>query len=119
MGLLDKFKKKEPVNIDFNEVTSNEKAIELAKKGILAPLYMMPLRFGGQESPMNRLFVPPEVVQLKDRYDDMVEQLLRQEKVTGYSCTPEYKDASFIPAKLNIVANKDGQAVFTETINIW
>lgn len=65
------------------------------------------------------MFVPPVVVVLKDRYDDMVEDLLIQEKVNGYSCIPEYKEKNFIPSKLTIVAKKDGVSVFTETINIW
>lgn len=119
MGLFDFMKKKDTVNIDLAEVDSNEKAMELAKKGILSPLYLMPLRFNGEESVRNRLYVPPVIVELKDRYDDIVEDLLVQGKVSGYSCTPEYKGNSFIPSKLTIVASKDGSPVFTETINIW
>ena len=76
MGLFDFLKKKEEVVVNFEEIDSNEKAMELAKKGALAPLYLMPLRFNGLESVENRLFVPKEVVKLKDRYDDMVEDLL-------------------------------------------
>jgi len=119
MGVFDFLKKKDEVKIDFAEVDSNEKAMELAKKGILSPLYLMPLRFNGEESARNRLFVPPVVVELKDRYDDMVEELLVQGKVSGYSCTPEYKGNSFIPAKLTIVASQNQEPVFTQTINIW
>ena len=119
MGLFDFMKRKSDVTPDFSEIDSNEKAIELAKKGILSPLYLMPLRFHGEESDRNRLFVPRTVVTLKDRYDDMVEELLVQGKVSGYSCTPEYKGKSFVPSKLTIVASKDKEPVFTQTINIW
>lgn len=119
MGLFDFMKKKETVKPDFSEIDSNEKAMELAKKGVLSPVYLMPLRFNGEESARNRLFVPPVVVELKDRYDDMVEDLLVQGKVSGYSCTPEYKGNSFVPSKLTIVASKDKEPVFTQTINIW
>ena len=119
MGLFDKFKKKQYDMPDFREIDSNEKAISLANKGILKPLYLMPLRFNGEESAGNRLFVPPVVVELKDRYDDMVEELLVQGKVSSYSCTPEYKGESFIPFRLKIVAGKDGEDIFTEVINIW
>lgn len=79
----------------------------------------MPLRFNGQQIPQNTLYVPPFVVELKDRYDEMVEDLLRQEKVNGYRCNPEYRGNSFVPCSLNIVASKDGKPIFTETINIW
>ena len=119
MGLFDKFKKKETNQLDFSEVDSMDKAIELANKGILEPLYLMPLRFNGEESARNRLFVPPVVVELKDRYDDMVEELLEQEKVDGYACMPHYKGNSFIPSELTIVARKEGKDIFTQTIHIW
>lgn len=119
MGLFDLFKKGEKKDVDLSEVDSNDKVMELAKKGILAPLYLMPLRFNGEESVSNRLFVPPAVVALKDRYDDMVEKLLMEGKVNGYSCTPEYKGHSFVPSKIQIVAKKDGEPVFSETIHVW
>ena len=115
MGLFDKFKKK----LDFTQVDSNEKVMGLAKQGVLFPLYCMPLRFNGEESARNRLYVPKDIVALKDRYDDMVESLLRQGKINGYSCTPQYKGQSFVPSELTIEAKKDGEPVFTETIHIW
>lgn len=117
MGIFDKLKQKN--EISFIDVDSNEKAIDLANKGILKPLYLIPLRFNGEESAQNRVFVPQAIVELKDRYDDIVEELLIQEKVNGYLCTPEYKGNSFIPSKISLVAKKDGIPVFTETINIW
>ena len=96
MGFFDFLSKKKDsgeapgAGPDFSGVDA-EKAGELARQGVLAPLYMMPLRFGGEESARNCLFVPPVVVALKDRCDDMVEDLLRQEKVNGYQCLPEYQ----------------------------
>ena len=117
MGLFDKFKKKN--ELSFIDVDSNEKAIDLANKGILRPLYLVPIRFNGEESPLNRVFVPQSIVELKDRYDDIVEESLVQEKVNGYSCTPEYKGNSFISSKICLVAKNDGNPIFTEIINIW
>ncbi len=119
MGLFDMFKKKEIVMPNFEEIDSNEKAMEYVKKGVLYPLYLMPLRFNGVDSIENTLFVPKVAVELKDRADDMVENLLRQGKVTGYSCTPEYKGKSFVPCKLTVEANMKGESVLKETINIW
>ena len=94
-------------------------AAELGRQGVLAPLYMMPLRFGGEESERNRLWVPPAAVELKDRWDGMVEQLLRQGKVNGYACTPEYKGDSFVPSRITVEAKMDGRPVFTESVSIW
>lgn len=105
MGLFDFFKKNDNIEINFEEIDSNEKAIALAKKRVLSPLYLMPLRFNGEESVANRLFVPPAVVKIKDGYDDIVEDLLVQGKISGYSCTPEYKG--------------NRKTVFTQTIEIW
>lgn len=120
MGLFNFFKKNNNIEINFEEIDSNEKAIALAKKKVLSPLYLMPLRFNGEESVANRLFVPPAVVKIKDGYDDIVEDLLVQGKISGYSCTPEYKGKSFIPCRLTIIAsNKEKEAVFTQTIEIW
>lgn len=119
MGLFDKFKKKDKTYPDFSEIDSLEKAVRLAETKELAPLYMMPLRFSGEESVRNRLYVPPVAAALKDRYDDMVEELLLQAKVNGYSCSPEYKGGSFVPSKLIITASQEGKDVFKQTINIW
>lgn len=79
----------------------------------------MPLRFNGEESVNNRVFVPPFVCELKDRYDDMVKQLLVEGKVNGYSCMPEYKGRSFIPSTIQISASYNGKVVFQEKIEIW
>ena len=119
MKFFDRLKRKADITPDFSHVNSIEKAAELAKRGELYPLYLLPLRFNGEESARNRLFVPQVTVELKERYDDMVESLLVEEKVNGYSCTPEYKGESVVPAKLTLTAKKDGEAMFSETIQIW
>ena len=124
MGLFKKIKKKTEttaslVPSDFPQIDSIEKAIELTSQGNLHPLYCMPLRFNGEESGVNTLYVPKGVVDLKDRYDDVVESLLLQDRVNGYSCTPKYKGSSVVPSELTIEAKKDSITVFKETIHIW
>lgn len=104
---------------DFSEVDSMDKVMEYANQGILVPLYLMPLRFNGEDSVSNRVFVPTVVVELKDRYDDMVEDLVRKGKVDGYSCDLEYKGKSQVPSKIHIQSKKEGKPVFKETINVW
>lgn len=116
---LFNFLKKDINKLDFSKIDSNKKAQELYEKKILVPLYLMPLRFNGEPVFENTLYVPPVVVTLKDRYDDMIEDLLEQEKVNGYECKPKYRGNSFIPCLLTIIAKKNGQEVFTETIKIW
>ena len=104
---------------DFPQVDSIEKVMGLARQGNLHPLYCMPLKFNGEKSAENTLYVPKSVVDIKDRYDDVVECLLLQDKVNWYSCTPKYKGSSVIPSELTVEAKKDGVTVFSETIHIW
>ena len=120
MGLFDRFKKKPEVPPDFSGVDSREKAEELARKGVLCPLYLMPLRFGGSESLLeNSVLATPAAVEWKERFDDQVEKLLAQGKVNGYSCEPQYRDKSFVPCAVKVTARRDGADVLTETIHIW
>ena len=120
MALRDFFqgRRQEQSGPDFSDV-DQQAAAELGRQGVLVPLYMMPLRFGGEESAQNCLFVPPVVVALKDRCDDMVEDLLRQEKVNGYQCLPEYQGESFVPVSITVIAKMKGEPVFTQRIRIW
>ncbi|MGL5379554.1 hypothetical protein, partial [Clostridium sp.] len=84
--------------LDFSSVDSIEKAMELGKEKVLSPLYLMPIRFNGQTIPENTVYVPSIVVNVKDRYDDVVEELLEKDKVDAYECEPKYKGDSFIPS---------------------
>src|SRR5690349_1918417 len=114
---LFKRKKSDNIKPDFSDIDSNEKAIELFNKGQLAKVYLMPLEFGGQDGPMNYLFVPEFVVELKSRFDLMIDNLLTEGKKLRYSAEPEYKGKSFIPSKLNIAVT--GDVKFKESIEIW
>lgn len=114
---LFKSKKTDNYTPDFSDINTNEKAIALYNKGQLSKLYLMPLEFGGEDIPMNYLFVPPFVVDIKSRFDSMLENLLIEGKKLSYSASPEYKGKSFVPSKLTISVT--GDVNFEETINIW
>ena len=113
------FKKKQdaPQGPDFSAIDSAEKAQAAYHRGELAMLYLFPLDLGGQENEMNRVYVPQAVVMLKDRFDNLVGDLLDQGLVTGYSANPEYKGNSFIPSA--IVMEAKGKGGITERIEIW
>ena len=122
MGLFDIFKKKQDVSVpqvelDFSTIDSNEKAIELFNKGQLVKLYLMPLDFGGQDSPMNTLYVPKFANDKKNAFDSKVGNMLESGLKLGYSANPEYKGSSFIPSKL--IINLKGEKIITETIDVW
>lgn len=117
MGFFKKLLgKKEVEGIDFSAVKTNEMAKELCEKKELALLYIVPLRFGGEDESNNILYVPPEIVDLKQRYDSVAEKMLL-ESGARYVCTPEYKGKSFVPSALHIAVT--GKTRFTQTIKIW
>lgn len=119
MSIFNIFKEKTNTP-PFDEINSMQTAAALAEKDLLEPLYLMPLRFGGEKSAANRLFVPCGVSRIKDGFDDIVESLLIDGKVSKYNCGVEYKGKSVIPSRLKITASSSsGEPVFQQTINVW
>ena len=120
MGLFDLFKKKQgaaTTQVDYSIIDSNEKARALFENGQLAKLYLMPLDFGGQDSPVNILFVPEFANVQKNNFDAKIYTMLERGMKLGYSANPEYKGKSFIPSKITI--NVKGDQTMTEVIDIW
>ena len=117
--MLGLFKKKsQPQGPDFSDVASEATAAEMAARGQLEKLFLLPPEFGGEDIPPNVVYVPVGIGQIKQRIDlGIVRQLVQDGKVTQYTATPEYSGKSFIPIALKIVAHSPGS--FTTTINIW
>ena len=86
------FKKKAPPNRpDFSTIDSRAKAEELFVRGELEQLFVVPLEFGGQDIPLNILYVPIGVAAVKSRIDNnVIGPLASQGKVTKYTARPEY-----------------------------
>lgn len=70
LGWLDKRWAKGP---DFTVVGSVLRAEALATRGKLTSLHLVPFRFGGQETPMNRVLVPAFVVGREGLHDRWTE----------------------------------------------
>lgn len=114
------FKKKSPRpnGPDFSAIDSQAKAIELFERGDLEKLFLMPLEFGGTDNPLNTLYVPIGVADVKAGIDNnVIGPLAADGKITKYTATPEYQGKSFIPVAIKIVASDPGD--FSTTINIW
>lgn len=103
--------------IDFSTIDNNQKAVALYEQNKVSKIHLMPLRFGGEDIPQNTLYVPHFVLELKNRYDNLIEELIREGKQLSYSAAPAYKGQSFIPSSITITAS--GDADFSETIEIW
>ena len=114
------FKKKSPPpnGPDFSQIDSQAKAEELFRRGDLEKLFLMPLEFGGEDIPVNTLYVPVGVADIKAGIDNnVIGPLAVEGKITKYTATPEYQGESFIPIAIKIVASDPGE--FSTTINIW
>jgi hypothetical protein len=111
-------KPSKPEGPDFSGIDSLAKAEALLRQGALEKLYLMPLEFGGQDIPVNVLFVPVGVAAIKSRIDNnIIGPLVADGNITQYKAEPEYQGRSFIPIAVKITASNPGH--FTSTINIW
>ena len=78
----------------------------------------MPLEFGGEDIPVNTLYVPVGLADVKAGIDNnIIGPLAAEGKITKYTATPEYQGKNFIPIAIKIVASDPGE--FVTTINIW
>ncbi len=106
-----------PNGPDFSDIDSR-KAEALFRRGDLKKLFLMPLEFGGEDIPVNFLYVPVWVADIKAGIDNnVIGPLAAEGKITKYTATPEYQGKSFIPIAIKIVASDPG--AFSTTINIW
>ena len=107
-----------PNGPDFSAIDSQEKAEELFRRGDLEKLHLMPLEFGGEDIPLNTLYVPVGVAAVKAGIDNnIIGPLAAEGKITKYTATPEYQGQSFVPIAIKIVASNPGK--FTTSIHIW
>jgi hypothetical protein len=103
---------------DFSHVDSREKAERLVGRGELARLHLVPPEFGGTDDARNLVYVPPFVVELKQRTDaNVIAPLVREGRVRRYTATPQYEGASFVPASIEIRASDPGE--FETSLPIW
>ncbi len=114
------FKKKSPPpNLpDLSRVDSLAIAEELFRQGLLEKMLLRPLELGGEDHPLNTLYVPVGVASIKSDFDNnVIVPLAAEGKITQYQAMPEYQGTSFIPISVTIVASDPGR--ITTTINIW
>jgi hypothetical protein len=103
---------------DYSTVTSHAEAQQLAEKGELVSVLLLPEIFGGKAVAANVVFVPPFAAVLKKRVDEeIVRPLAAEGKVTQYASEPRYEGESFVPVSITVRAHNPG--TFSETIGIW
>src|SRR5258708_34774720 len=92
--MLGWFKKKSPppTGPDFSEIASQAKVDELFRRGDLEKLFLRPLEFGGQDIPVNTLYVPVGVADIKAGIDNnVIGPLAAEGKISNYKATVEYQ----------------------------
>jgi hypothetical protein len=103
---------------DFSGVTSLAKAQELLRTGALERLFLMPVEFGGRDTPENILYVPVGVAGIKSGIDNnVIAPLVSVGEIKRYQAVPEYQGSSFIPIAIRITASDPAE--FSTTISIW
>jgi hypothetical protein len=99
-------------------VDSREKAEDLYRRGELTKLLLLPAEFGGQDIPINVVYVPGVAAELKRRIDaNTIKPLAQKGQISRYKATPEYEGKSFIPSLIRISATDPGR--FEGTVAIW
>jgi len=114
------FKKKstQPYGPDFSDIDSRKKAEAAFRRGDLEKLFLMPLEFGGEDNPLNTLYVPIGLAEVKSGIDNnIIRPLAAEGKINKYAATPEYQGNSVIPIAIKIMASDPGE--FTTTLKIW
>ena len=109
--MLGWFKKKSsaPIGPNFSGIDSQEKAEELFRRGELEKLFLMPLEFGGQDMPLDVLYVPIGVAGVKSGIDNnIIGPLVAEGTISQYTATPEYQGNSFIPIAIEKVQVRSG-----------
>lgn len=115
MNILNLFKKK-----SIYSDLIKEKKQELIDNGSLKPIYLIDIRFGGSDKIDNIVYVPANIVTIKENIDNELENFLLQgRKITNYNCIPKYKGKSSIPCEIKITARIDNNEQYERKINVW
>jgi len=105
---------------DFSAVKTAEDIEKLVAEGVLVPILVVPLPFGGTDDAINTAYVTPEAAAEKQLMDATLVELADQGLLNSFELEPEYRGESLIPAKLTFRANHAGEGErFDLTVEIW
>ena len=113
--------KKEQIT-GFAAIDSLGKAHLMMDKGMLEPLFLKPERFGGTQTPDNRVYVPIGIGRIKEKHDAEITKLAEETPDLVYACLPKFKGMSRVPYELLITATTpepEKKVAYSETIQIW
>lgn len=106
--------------MDFSDVTSRARAEQLAAEGRLVRILLFPAEFGGEDSELNAVFVPPAIVGIRAMLIGTLTRFIEQGLIDRMTVTPEYRGDSFVPARLRFHASHSTRrGEFIPVIEIW
>ncbi len=118
MGIKDFFVNKDN-KADYADIDNKEKLEGLVEEGLLKPVHILPISMGGNDIPENITYLPEATVELKKKYEMLLEDLIADGKMDRYDINLKYKGNSLVPAAVVFKAIKDEEIVQTETVDIW
>jgi hypothetical protein len=89
---------------DFSHVNSREEAIELCEAGQLFKILLFPAELGGEDTPLNVVYVPAGIPGIKDRLTGALTRFYQEGLIDQLSIKPVYKGDSIVPSKIQIKA---------------
>ena len=115
MKIFDLFKKEDGLYANL----SKKQYKKLIQNETLKPMYLIDTRFGGSTKERNLIYVPSNIVNIKNEIDDELEIFVQKGmKVTDYECNLRYKGKSYIPKKIEIKALIDDKE-YIRNIEVW
>lgn len=105
---------------DFSHIDSRQKAIEAVESGDLVTILAYPEIFGGEDTEINTLYVPPAILPVHNQIIETLVRYVDEGLIDNLQLKPEYKGKSFVPSELKMFTShstKPGQ--FNPSIKIW
>ena len=108
------------VRPDFSDVVDEMDLQRLVIDGVLVPILVVPLAFGGSDSAVNTMYVTPEAAAEKELADATLLELAEQGLLNSFELIPEHRGESVVPTRLTFHANHKGEGErFDLTIEVW
>jgi hypothetical protein len=109
-----------PGSLDFSTVTSRVQVEKLAQEGKLFKILLFPAEFGGEDMPLNVVYVPAGIPEIKNQTTATLSRLAREGIIDKLTVDPEYKGKSFVPSRIVIRATDTRRKEqFNQTIPVW
>jgi len=106
--------------MDLSHVTSRDLAVKLSEEGKLFKVLLFPAEFGGEDVPVNVVYVPAGISEVKQQITGTLVRFFKDGLINQLKITPEYKGESFVPSKICIEAwHSEKPGGFSPTIEIW